>query len=74
MGVLRFIRTKENLLSSNLAPLSSSLNIFLVASILARAIEMSGELLIRLINNSGDQEHKSDSTSISLNSVSVSYS
>ena len=76
MGVLRFIRTKEKLLSSNLAPrtLSSSLNIFLVASILARAIEMSGELLIRLINNSGDQEHKSDSTSIGLNSVSVSYS
>lgn len=74
MGVLRFIRTKENFLSSNLAPrtLSSSLNIFL--GFVARAIEMSGELLIRLINNSGDREHKLDSTSIGLNSVSVSYS
>ena len=35
---------------------------------------MSGELLIRLINNSGGEEHKLDSTSIGLNSVSVSYS
>lgn len=74
MGVLRFIRTKENFLSSNLAPrtLSSYLIIFL--GFLARAKEMSGELLIRLINNSGDREHKLDSTSIGLNSVSVSYS